>query len=254
MPVTADKSAPYAPVSTILDVISRYRSRGLPSPITSEVLGRAGIPESLHPRTLQSLQTLDLIDEEGKPTSTFEGLRLAPQADFQKRLEEWIKGAYADIFSFVDPMKDDETRIRDAFRGYKPVGQQERMVTLFQGLCTAAGLIEAKSRVARPPSPDQPKKHWAVRKAEARRAAGKAAGEARAKNVNEPASNGFSGLLPAPLAGLLSSLPPNGDGWSKAQREKFLTTFEAVLDFCFPILSDAELKQGTSENETAVAR
>jgi hypothetical protein len=33
---------------------------------------------------------------------------------------DWLKAAYAEVFSFVDPMQDDETRIRDAFRG--PLG------------------------------------------------------------------------------------------------------------------------------------
>ena len=32
----------------------------------------------------------------------------------------------------------------DAFRTYQPIGQQERMVLLFQGLCTAAGMIPEK--------------------------------------------------------------------------------------------------------------
>jgi hypothetical protein len=37
----------------------------------------------------------------------------------------------------------------DAFRTYQPIGQQERMVLLFQGLCRAAGIIPEK--VSAPP-------------------------------------------------------------------------------------------------------
>src|SRR5476649_805149 len=79
MAVTADKPVPYAPTSAILEVMDRYRNRGLQSPIDAEVLGRIGISDSLIPRTLQALRTLDLVDEDGKPSATFEGLHLAPE-------------------------------------------------------------------------------------------------------------------------------------------------------------------------------
>jgi hypothetical protein len=144
MAVTQDKPVPYAAPTSILEIVSRRRHRGLPNPINADVLGRASIPPSLIPRTLQALQTLDLIDEEGNPTPTFEAIRKAPEAEYKRSLEDWLKGAYAEVFAFVDPATDDEVRIRDAFRSYNPAGQQDRMVTLFQGLCVAAGLAPDK--------------------------------------------------------------------------------------------------------------
>lgn len=111
--------------------------------------------ESLIPRTLQALHTLDLIDEQGKPSETLEGIRLAPEAEYKQRLSQWLKGAYADVLAFVDPASDDEIAIRDAFRNYQPVGQQPRMVTLFLGLAAAAGMAaekhEGQSKRARTP-------------------------------------------------------------------------------------------------------
>src|SRR5664279_3507287 len=121
MAVTEDKPSQYEPSKTILYVIDRYRNRGLPLPIDVENLERAGVPQSLIPRTLQALKIFDLIDEAGKPTPTFEGIRLAPETEYKKRLEDWLKGAYADVFAFVDPTKDDDIRIRDAFRTYQTV-------------------------------------------------------------------------------------------------------------------------------------
>src|SRR5581483_3870706 len=115
MPVTAETSAPYAPSKTILDVIGRYR-RGLPSPLTPEVLARAGVPDSLIARTVQALQTLDLTDEKGAATATLEGLRRAPEGEFQQRLVEWLNGAYADVLKFIDPSTADDVAVRDAFR------------------------------------------------------------------------------------------------------------------------------------------
>src|SRR4051812_46381549 len=113
MAVTAENSAPYAPPSSVLEVINRFR-RGLPAPIDAGVLGRAGISDSLIPRTLQTLQILDLIDDEGRPTQTLEGLRRAPEPEFQNRLAAWLNAAYADVLQFIDPGTADEGAIRDA--------------------------------------------------------------------------------------------------------------------------------------------
>ena len=110
MPVTANAAGPYAPASVILGLVDRHRNKGLPTPVDAEVLARASVSESLTPRTLQALRTLDLIDESGKPTDVLEGLRLAPEAEYSQRLAEWLNVAYADVLSFVDPAIDDETR------------------------------------------------------------------------------------------------------------------------------------------------
>ena len=227
MPVTQDKAGPYATTGSILDIVARYRNRGLVFPVNAEVLARVGISESLIPRTLQSLKTLDLINDLGNPTETLEGIRLAPEAEYKKRLEAWLKGTYAEIFAFVDPTKDDSTRIRDAFRGYEPIGQQDRMVALFEGLCTEAGLIE-KTSANVPAAPRQKTPHSERVRRNLETLTGKAK---RATQINP------SGI-PAPLAGLLAGLPPMGNGWTAEERKKFLATFEAVLDYCFPIVKE----------------
>jgi Family of unknown function (DUF5343) len=239
MAVTAEKPAPYATAGSILDIIDRYRSRGLPSPVDGEVLARAGIAQSLIPRTLQALQTLDLIDSEtGAPTQTFEGLRLASESEYRQRLEDWLKGAYADVFAFVDLTKDDEGRVRDAFRSYQPIGQQDRMVLLFQGLCTAAGLIKEKPDSARTPPAARPR---SASTPPLRRAA-----IPKQASKHAPSKHHLIPELPRPLAGLLESLPANGEGWTKDARERFMTTFGTVLDFCIPVVKNAPAS--TKEN------
>lgn len=234
MPVSADKPAPYATPSSILDLIERHRSRGLPSPINADVLGRAGIANTLIPRTLQSMYGLDLVDADtGMPTKTFEMLRLAPEAEYKKRLEDWLKGTYEDVFAFVDPSKDGESRIRDAFRSYQPVGQQERMVLLFQGLCAAAGLIAEKPRTPSSRAAPSPTSNAAA--AARLRTVAKRIVADRFKDAPRHPS-----ALPAPLRGLLESLPAEGDSWTKDERAKFMSTFTAVLDFCFPVAERAK--------------
>lgn len=238
MAVTAEKSAPYAPAKTITDLIERYRSRGLPSPVNAEVLGRAGVSESLIPRTLQALQTLDLIDETGKPTQTFEGIRLAPEGEYKKRLEDWLKGAYADVFSFVDPTTDDEVRVRDAFRNYQPMGQQARMVTLFMGLCAAAGLLPEKTQQARP----------APRPRTTTAQSSKRATPPKPKPLHLGAHFSDSGSnLPPALSGLMASLPSPATGWTQADRDKFVTTFQTVLDYAIPIVEQDADDEGEED-------
>lgn len=248
MPVTGDRPAPYAPASAILGLVNRHRTRGLPS-YDAEVLARAGVSESLIPRTLQAMQTLDLIGEDGKPTPILEGLRLAPEAEFKARLGEWLTEAYADALSYVDPAKDDEIRIRDAFRGYQPVGQQPRMVTLFMGLFAAAGIGPDKVR-----SSDKPKPKAAVPRNTPpmqRKQSGSLYGTiARAAQMAgpPPASN-----LPPAMSGLLASLPASGNSWGKQERDRFLHTFEAVLDFCFPVARHTEEQPPAQERDEDVS-
>lgn len=237
MPVTVDKPGPYAPASSILSLIERHRNKGLPSPVDADVLARAGISESLIPRTLQSLQTLDLIDAEGKVTQVMEGLRLAPEAEYTARMAEWLNAAYHDALQFIDPAADDETRIRDAFRSYIPTGQQSRMVTTFIGLYAAAGIRADRPR----PAPRTP-----TRERPAANNSKPAAKPAKRGQVNSPPPPPppHTGLPPA-LAGLLSSLPSSGASWTKAERDRFLVTFGAVLDFCYPI--DTRPKRKTEQ-------
>jgi hypothetical protein len=240
MAVTQDKPGPYAPASTVLDIVDRYRNRGLVFPVTQEVLVRAGVPESLASRTLQALVALDLFDKTmGNPTETMEGLRLAPEAEFKGRLADWIKAAYADVFKFVDPALDDESRIRDAFRPYEPQGQQGRMVSLFQGLCAAAGLIPEK------------KKSGAAMSALPVRT--RVAQPSRVltfkKRPPEGSSKNPTGL-PAALDGLLKTLPPSDTGWTKAERKKFLDTFAIVLDYSIPIIAEGNAPVAVPDKAT----
>ena len=227
MPVTPNASAPYAPASAIIELIHRHRSRGLPSPVNSDVLARAGISASLIPRTLQALQALDLIDENGAATGTLEGIRLAPEAEYKQRVADWLRATYADALQFVDPATATDNQVRDAFRNYTPIGQQDRMVTLFTGLFREAGIGPERQRTG---------------------GNGKAAAKLRAptKKANPtnraaaPLKGGSEyGGLPRPIAGLLTSLPRDGAGWSKETRHRFIKTFEAVLDFCIPIVEES---------------
>jgi hypothetical protein len=229
MAVTPDRPGPYAPISTVLDVVTRFRDRGLPAPITKDVLSRAGIAETLVPRVLQTITTLDLVNEEGQPTAVFEGIRRAPEAEYRQRVKEWLDAAYAEVLNYVDPATASEIEVRDAFRNYNPIGQQARMVALFLGLYGHAGIGAVERQ--------QPQPRIATPRASAPRRAQNAvrpAANTRSARVTTPQT---SSELPPALAGLMASIPKDGRGWTEETRKRFLTTFESVLDFCVPVVT-----------------
>lgn len=251
MPI--NKQAPYAPAKAVLSIIDRFRNRGLQAPIDLEVLVRAGVSDSLAPRTLQALKLLDLIDEAGNPTDTFEALRLARGEEYQQRFAEFLRGAYSDVFQYVDPAEDDEESVRDAFRAYEPRGQQGRMVSLFLAMAEHAGLRDPArftggnggrpptSRRATAPAP-RPRPARATPERETPPPAYSPppppSGYGQAGGVGRSAAEG----LPPAVAGLLASLPAEGEAWTQTKRDRFLATFSAVLDFVYPVVPEEQQK------------
>ena len=163
MALTPGGRAPYAPSKTVLSVIDRHRAVGLPK-IDMDTLERIGVLESLRPRTLATLKTLDFYDEgTGKITPEFDNLSRVPTGEFPDYLGMLLKKVYAPIIEVTgDPQTASMQSIEDAFRTFEPRGQIVRMVQLFVGLMTAAGIMdesaeaEARPATARPTS-DKPK-------------------------------------------------------------------------------------------------
>jgi len=177
MALSHDAPAPYAPASALLNLLEKNRSTGLPEPVTKENLVRLGVPESLAPRTLQSLCILDLVDEGGAHTNTLKSLRLSPEPEYKGKMAEWLNAAYSELFPFVDPSKGDEVSVRDAFRPYGPKSMADRMVKLFIDLYAEAGVwpenaqrtrsVKPKRRSPRAPIAENDKKNISPSSAQA---------------------------------------------------------------------------------------
>lgn len=241
MPICSGGPAPYAPPATVLQLVTSYRNRGLQTPFTSEVLERAGVASSVVPRTMQAIRLLDLVDEQGNPTPAFEALRRAGENEYRDRLAELVRTAYAEIFQYVDPATDDSARVRDAFRNYEPIGQLGRMVTLFVGLCEAAGIIPEGTR--RPAAPAATRRSGAGGPTRRREQTGASASSSRGFR-NSPSGYDQASIPPdayAHLYGVLSGLPSPTLGWTQAQRDKFVEAFGNLLDFTIPIRSADEI-------------
>ena len=103
------------------------------------------------------------------------------------------------------------------------------MVSLFIGLYAAAGVEAEKSGAPRAqakprariaaPATAKPK-HWA-----------------QTLRERAPVDPG----LPPALTGLMASLPKGGDGWTKETRDKFVALFGITLDFCIPVVTQADI-------------
>lgn len=236
--IRADGPAPYAPPSAILGVIKGYRDRGLTTPFTASVLQRAGVPASLAPRTLQALKLLDLIDDEGKPRTVLDDLSKAASDDVAARLAAILRGAYDEVFQFVDPREDSPERVRDAFRVYTPRGQQDRMVTLFLGLCEEANLVDPNQQRARPAGrpPRSARSKELVRQAPPD--AGKSA-------PPEPDIEYFASPRPTAgqhpfVRGLVQMLPEVGTEWPIAKRNAWIRAALGAFDVMYELAPDDE--------------
>lgn len=219
--------APYAPAKAVLGVIDRFRATGLPDPLTTGALERVGVSSSMTARTLQALRFLGLIDEGGNGLESFELLRRASTEDFPANLAQIVHAAYLPVFTIVNPATDSEVAVADAFRGYEPAAQREKMLALFRGLCAKAEIMQPSARakggapkkavggaIPSKPKPVQPKKP-----VDPPQAAG-------TPHQDEPPS---AGVDIRPLTAILQQLPREAH-WSRAHRDRWIAALTGALD------------------------
>jgi hypothetical protein len=251
MALEPNGSAPYTTAAAAITFLDVFRDRGLAGPFTTDTLIRAGVPETLGRRTHQSLKLLGLIGDDDKATRELEDLRqVRGDEEYKKRLQEWLRGVYADVLQYTDPSTDSPNGVAEAFRTYEPAGQRRAMASLLIGLWKYSGL----------PVPAESGATTRERTASPRPKATRARTTAKSNPAKPPRAGRFYGGgsvgaslamdvgLPPGLVGLIQQIPRGGKGWTEQDRDNFLTAFTAVLDFTVPIrpvgledLTDADL-------------
>lgn len=256
MAFTSGDKLPYAPPATVIEVLRRYRERGIPGPLTTESLVRASVPDSLARRTLQTFKLLGLVDSEGNPEPPFAEANRLPGPEYTERMQDLICGAYSEVLQFADPKTDSYEKVRDAFRAYDPQGQQDRMVSLFMGLMEYVGIDISGASIART-RPEVSSPSLRTRKSPPRapqNGTPKPRGVAKQKPLKSMRGLGavYKGDLqefPAGIIGLLRQIPSEGQSWTSEDRDRFIRAFEAVIDFTYPVDDSTPDQYATPEGE-----
>jgi Family of unknown function (DUF5343) len=135
-----EEKRPYAANANVQAVLKRCRTRNLPEQVDNDFIRLAGVPEVVLGRVAGTLRFLGLTDEDGQPTDILRSLAAAPEEQYREILAGAIRNAYEADFARIDPARDTQKQIIDAFRPYQPRSQTTRMVMLFLGLCREAGI------------------------------------------------------------------------------------------------------------------
>lgn len=224
----SDEYMPYAPAKPVLDIIHRFRERGLPDVLSRQELHRLGSAEGNSDRVQKTFQFLDLIDQSAKRTPQFDRLGKASTSEYESVLAEIVRAAYAPILAIVDPQVDTDIAINDAFRHYEPAGQRKQMVVLFLALCREAGL----ARGAAAERKNSPKRDSTPARSTARRPTRTIERTEEVAASDEPPGSGYR-LLSA----LIQQLPKDGK-WTQNRRDRWLQAFTANIDLLVEVTDD----------------
>lgn len=258
MTETTTQHAPYASANSVLDVVRRFRDRGLPEPVGNATLEQIGISHGNVPRTLQALKFLNLLDDKGRHTDSFNRLRRATTDEYPNVFAEIIRSAYNSIFQIVDPAQDELTSIDDAFRGYSPPSQRDRMVKLFMGLSHEAGLVpeeklpKKQPRARRQQSTKRPtsqssQQRQTSSKEEPQR--GEPEGEkpkGEEPQREEPQHESEDATTDYRLIGVLIQQLPKEGTWSKKRRDLWIQTMTSAVDLVVEIEEPETTHDGES--------
>lgn len=249
---TPRRMAPYASPPHVLQLISRYRERGLPKPLSKADIEAMSIPSSSAFRSLQALKFLGLIDDAGYPTEQFDQLKRAGNDEYKAILADVVRNAYATVFNYIDPAQDSMEQIQNAFRRYDPVSELNRMANLFMALCSEAGIVSEEKR----PKPTPPRTSKPVSQA---KRTPERRNEERSNNGNHEEQGPLdrepprrdNGIADIPddyrlIVELLYRLPKD-QKWSLRQRELWLGAMEANINVVVEVVDDIQQQQNVSE-------
>jgi hypothetical protein len=231
--------APYAPPENLERVFARVRSNGWPARLNQDYLLAVGLSEGNIPRVIAGLKFIGVIADDQTVTDLGTSIHLASEEEWPLVLQSALRTAYADVFRVVNPEDATRRAVRDAFRPMKPSGQQDRMVTMFLGLCVLAGIPVLEPPYQRPGQgqPQKPGRSVTKRvKPEDRKVQSVTENFPRLTSPSAVRISGPSSLHPS-LAGIIQAVP---ELENSEDLERWIDSFRATFHMVKKVGKEAQ--------------
>lgn len=218
---------PYVAFRTFLNFLDWLHEAGVPTRIDRSFWGER-LSGAYGFQLMAALHFLDLVDSDNRPRPELEALA----RDLDKRkaiLRGRLEESYADVIRGINLEKASPGELEDGFRIYHIAGETLRKALVFfihaatySGITLSSHITKrtrgmrgngAKKR-GRPPK----------RKSPVEQQQDKPTSESPRKHDLHESING-----------LLSDLARIGPGWTKEERERWVNTFIANVDYAYPV-------------------
>lgn len=146
------RKPPYVAAGTLWEFFNKLKFVATPQHLDAKEIEEYGIPKHWSYHLLSALKFLNLVEKNGKTTPALQSLQMRGE-EFEHNLEEVVRNAYAELFSKVDPARDNRANIVNFFMkhyGTSPSGA-EKATTLFLDLCGEAGIPTLQEKPSKIP-------------------------------------------------------------------------------------------------------
>jgi hypothetical protein len=227
--------ASYESFNTLLD---RMREAlPLPRPVDSTTWLKMKFSGSTTSALKSTLIFLGLLTEENMPTEELEELAKTDKENRGTIYGHILDRAYAKIFTKLDLERATTGQLKTEFKNLGADGQVgQKAMSFFLAMAKDAGKKMHSHLTTR-----QPRSSSGIKKQTTKHTDEQDNSQTH-KDSNEDNSAKF---LESPLptvhpaiAGLLQVLPQSGKDWTEAEKAKFKTAFEALLDVVYPVKSE----------------
>ncbi len=125
---------PFVAPKSISEIMDFIRRPGWRPQMNTELIKKLGIATNNEGKLLSTLRFLGLIDENGRPTDDFDGLK----KNYAPTLKRLTRKKYADLLKTIPPQLMTRQRLKTYFR--KPAQGAERRARFFIWLCAESGI------------------------------------------------------------------------------------------------------------------